>query len=793
MLRRIACSWGGLLCLLLGTTAGIWLWLNGSRASSEEIQAPSPEGLRMRANRLAGALSPYLQQHADDPVDWYPWGEEALEKARREDRPIFLSVGYSACYWCYLMERLVFSDPEIAALMNAWFVNVKVDREERPDLDRIYLIATQLLTGHGGWPNSVFLTPELKPFFAGTYFPPRDEDGLPGFPRVLRTVHEAWKVRRAEVLKTAAQVAAAVRELEVGQSAPSLLPDTILVNRALAAIQGRYDAEHGGFGEPPKFPPCAELEFLLAAPERNRDPRVMEIVRHTLKVMARGGIYDQVGGGFYRYATDADWRWPHFEKMLYTQAQLAHLYLQAYQLTGEEEWRQIAEETFAFVQRELTAAEGGFWAALSAQSHGQEGAYYRWNREELRVALGREIEAFFQLYALEPGPADAGGVLYLVASPAEKAAELGIEAQVFGQQREAWRSRLLRFRQERPSPLVDDKVIAAWNGLMIAAYTYGYEILGREEYRQAASRAARFALARMIAPDGGLRRFFREGKAWGQGYLEDYAFSIWGFLSLYRATGEASWRQAAESLVEQMCSRFWDDQGGGFFFAEASDELMVRGKSGQDGVLPTANAVAVHCLLDLAAWTGRKEYWEMARKTLCAFGSMMRAQPGSFVYLITAAERYLRDIGVDGQNLPAMPEPPVQGWIEVSTVRPVPGQRLLAIAHLEIGEGWHLNPWLVAGIGLVPAILTVDAELPIEVIGAIYPEAVPLRGAEIEKAQKGYQGHIEMRVELRLPTEAKAGTEGNLHLRLRYQACDGRHCLPPAEIIRSVRLQVRKP
>ena len=347
------------------------------------------------SNKLVGETSPYLLLHAHNPVDWYPWGEEALARAKAEDKPIFLSVGYSTCYWCHVMERLVFSDPQIAALMNEDFINIKVDREERPDIDRIYMKATQLITQHGGWPNSVFLTPALQPFFAGTYFPPEDAHGRPSFPRVLGIMQQHWRDERGKVLEIAAELTAAIREMESGRDLVAMAPDSVLVARVLAAIQGRYDAINGGFGGAPKFPPGMRLELLMADVERFEKGAAPQIVLHTLAQMARGGIYDQMGGGFHRYSTDAEWQVPHFEKMLYNQAYLVRLYLRAYELTGEARWRFVAQDIFRFVAREMTAPDGGFYSALDAETEAEEGKYYVWTEEDLAVVLGAEAELFW--------------------------------------------------------------------------------------------------------------------------------------------------------------------------------------------------------------------------------------------------------------------------------------------------------------------------------------------------------------------------------------------------------------
>jgi len=774
------CCLAGLFCLLLVSTA---------MADQEEHHR----------NRLADEVSPYLRLHAHNPVDWYPWGEEALQKARRENKPIFLSVGYSTCYWCHVMERLVFADAEIAAQMNAWFVNIKVDREERPDLDQIYMTATQLLSGHGGWPNSVFLTPDLEPFFAGTYFPPEDTYGRPGFPRVLHQLHEAWELRRAEVLKVAARVTEAIRELEAGQQAPPMDPDSVLVSRALAGIRGRYDAEYGGFGGPPKFPPCMRLDFLLGTPERRADPRLMGIVEHTLATMARGGLFDQLGGGFHRYATDAEWRIPHFEKMLYNQAHMARLFLRAYRLTGAEEWRRTAKEIFRFVRREMTSDGGGFYSALDAETEGVEGKYYLWTGEEIEAILGEDAELFFEVYGLESMPDDEGGVLFVATPPDEVASEREMAAESLREKVGKMRSQLLQVRSQRAYPLLDDKQLTSWNGMMISAFAYGYEVLGVPEYRETATAAAGFVLEQMRTPDGGLWRSYRQGEVRRIGYLEDYAFFSQSLLDLHRATGEKRWLALAEEIADQMILRFWDEGAGGFFISRADPELIVRSKTAQDGALPAANAVAVHALLELAARTEKEIYLEKAGQTLRAFGGMMQAQPGGFTHMVAAAERYLGEYG-DRALKPAplamvrqaeAVDEVVQIRVEVERIDPAADFQVAV--HLDIRDGWHINAHPAAADWLLPTSLTIGGELPIERVDVRYPRGTPLLFAPTGDTLQVYGGQVTVRADLRLRPEAASDQSGDLNLLIRYQACNENRCLQPVEWMHSVRLQIAQP
>jgi uncharacterized protein YyaL (SSP411 family) len=745
------------------------------------------------SNKLVGETSPYLLLHAHNPVDWYPWGEEALARAKAEDKPIFLSVGYSTCYWCHVMERLVFSDPQIAALMNEDFINIKVDREERPDIDRIYMKATQLITQHGGWPNSVFLTPALQPFFAGTYFPPEDAHGRPSFPRVLGIMQQHWRDERGKVLEIAAELTAAIREMESWRDLGAMAPDSVLVARVLAAIQGRYDAINGGFGGAPKFPPGMRLELLMADVERFEKGAAPQIVLHTLAQMARGGIYDQMGGGFHRYSTDAEWQVPHFEKMLYNQAYLVRLYLRAYELTGEARWRFVAQDIFRFVAREMTAPDGGFYSALDAETEAEEGKYYVWTEEDLAVVLGAEAELFWAVYGLAPMPEGEGQVLFLETSWAEAAVDLELEEQQLRRRIEPLRQRVLAARSKRIYPLLDDKVLTAWNGLMIEAYARGFEVLGEVEYRRAAERAADFVLQRLRREDGGLSRVHRLGTSQHAGYLNDYAFLMRGLTVLHRATGEQRWLQAAQELSGEMVARFWDREAGGLFFAEAGGELIVRSKGAQDSALPSGNAVAAHALLDLAELTGEVRYRNRAAQILHAFGGVMRAQPSASVHLAAAAERYLRSAAVR-VSLPVVAEAVMVDSlvgirVELPTSPLVAGETFAVTVHLTVREGWHINANPPSGDSLIPTSLTVNADLPLGFGGVHYPAGQDYIFPALAETLSVYEGEVTLWADLLLPEKA-AGMAGDLRLLVQYQACDDARCLPPAELSRSVHLVV---
>ena len=779
------CFWLGVFAVALGAGA----------AGGDALK--NADGSWKYSNHLLGETSPYLLLHAHNPVEWYPWGEEALARAKAEDKPIFLSVGYSTCYWCHVMERLVFSDSEIAAQMNASFINIKVDREERPDIDRIYMLATQLTTRHGGWPNSVFLTPDQEPFFAGTYFPPEPLPGRPSFPQVLDFTRQRWQDQREQVLQIAARLTAAIRDLESGQQMAAVPPDSLLVARVLAAVQVRYDAINGGFGGAPKFPPSLRLEMLMATAERFADPQVQRIVLHSLEQMAAGGIYDQVGGGFHRYATDAEWRVPHFEKMLYNQAHLARLYLRAYELTGDDRWRWVAEDIFRFVAREMTGPEGAFYSALDAETEAEEGKYYLWTAGDLESALGREAELFWRVYELAPMPEGEEGVLYVKAPSAE--AELRA-------QMEPLRQRVLAARAERLYPLLDDKILAAWNGMMIEAYAQGFAVLGDPAYRRAAERAADFSLQHLRREDGGLWRVHRLGISRQEAYLDDYAFLARGLTALYRATGEARWLQAAGELSAEMVARFWDQEVGGFFFTEASNALIVRSKFAQDSAMPSGNAVAAHALLDLAELTGQahgsagfdgelsrtelaEAYRSRAAQILSAFSGAMWTQPSASVHLAAAVERHLQTSLSAAALADAQVDSLVSMRVELPAQQPVAGEAFAVAVHLSIRPGWHINANPPSGDLLIPTSLTLNADWPLDFARVRYPTGRAQAFPALEETLSVYEDQVALWADLSLPKSA-AGTAGYVRFLVQYQACDEIRCLPPAELSQSVLVAV---
>ncbi len=585
-----------------------------------DLVATREGGAPQHTNRLAGESSPYLLQHAHNPVDWYPWGAEALARARAEDKPILLSIGYSACHWCHVMERESFEDETTAELMNRLFVNVKVDREERPDLDAIYMQAVQLMTGHGGWPMTVFLTPAGVPFWGGTYFPPEERHGMPSFQHVLQAIADAWRDRRDEVLASGDELRQHLRQQLQPRPARDPL-DTSLLAAATQGLLGQVDPRDGGFGGAPKFPQPMAIELLLRQWQRDGDERSLSAAVDALTRMARGGIYDQLGGGFHRYSVDAQWLVPHFEKMLYDNAQLARAYLAGYQATGSELFRAVAEQTLDYVLRDMTDPGGGFYSAEDADSEGEEGRYYVWTPDQVRAALGEEdarvVMAVYGVTA-EGNFEGATTVLHLARDPAQVADDLGLREAEVRAALDRGRRALFDARQGRVRPGRDEKIVTAWNGLMLRALAEAACILGRDDYRAAAIRNGAFLLSTMRTPEGRLLRTWRAGhQAKIDAYLEDYANAADGLLALYEATFDPRWLSAAIELADAIVERFADDENGGFYDTSQEHEALVtRPKDLFDNATPAGNSVAADVLLRLALLTANHRYRRQAQAVL---------------------------------------------------------------------------------------------------------------------------------------------------------------------------------
>ena len=594
------------------------------------------------ANRLADETSPYLLQHAANPVDWYPWGPAAFERARREDKPILLSVGYSACHWCHVMAHESFEDEAIAGLMNALFVNVKVDREERPDVDHIYMMATQALTGRGGWPMTVFLTPDGKPFYAGTYFPPADRHQMPGFPRVLQSIAEAYRGRKEELAKAGAALVEEIGRLTRPAPAEGVIAEATL-DAALADFEARYDRQFGGFGGAPKFPPAMALELLLRLQARRGSEagaKALEMATHTLEMMARGGLYDQLGGGFHRYSVDEEWLVPHFEKMLYDNALLARVYVLAFQATRNVLFEVVATETLEYVRREMTAPGGAFYAAQDADSEGEEGKYFAWTRAEIGQLLGEaDARLFCAAFAVtDTGNFEGKSVLWLPRPLPLVARELGVAVESVGTAVARGRRVLFEARERRVKPGRDEKAIASWNGLMLRAFATAAGVLGRDDFLEVARRNAAFLLTEMRA-GGRLLHSWKDGKAKGDAFLEDYANVIDGLLALHEASLEPRWLEEALELAALMLDEFWDKDAGTFFDTGLRHErLVARPRDVFDNATPAGNSVAADVALRLGRLTGAAALRTCAELAVTSAGQHLARYPGGFGRLLAVVD-----------------------------------------------------------------------------------------------------------------------------------------------------------
>lgn len=595
-------------------------------------------------NRLIFEKSPYLLQHAANPVDWHPWGEAAFKKASDEDKPVFLSIGYATCHWCHVMEKESFEDPQVAELINQTFIPIKVDREERPDVDQIYMTVCQSITGTGGWPLTVFLTSEKKPFFAGTYFPKESRSGRTGMLELVPKVAELWESSRDELYQSADQITDHLQNSSGEQTGK--LTKTI-INKAVEGLRGRYDSVQGGFGTAPKFPSPHNLIFLLRCWSVEKKPELLEIVEKTLQKMRLGGIFDQIGFGFHRYSTDAAWRLPHFEKMLYDQAMLAMAYTEAFQATGKEEYAQTVREIMTYVIRDMTSPEGGFYSAEDADSEGEEGLFYTWVEGQFSEVLGEKGgELFSSIFNfreegnfLDEATRELTGrnLLYLAQHLSDLAGELGLAEEDLEVLWEKARQLLFQVREERVHPLKDDKILTDWNGLMIAAFAKAGAVLGEPEYLQAAKQAAAFILEVLRDQQGQLLKRYRDGEAALPAHLDDYAFLVWGLIEIYQGDFDPEYLRAALEITEKMIDLFWDEEAGGFFFTiDNQTDLIHRAKELYDGALPSGNSIAALNLIRLARLTSNSEYEKMTHQIGDSFFSQVEHIPIGYTQYLSA-------------------------------------------------------------------------------------------------------------------------------------------------------------
>ena len=790
---------------VLGLAGVLWLVLRGAGAglaeagqtrkplpSANEIAKLPPDG-GPEFNRLIHEKSPYLLQHARNPVDWHPWGLEALARAKKENKPIFLSVGYSTCHWCHVMERESFERQDVAALLNKHYIAVKVDREERPDVDRIYMLATQLMTGHGGWPNSVWLTPDGRPWYAGTYFPREDRLGRAGFKSLLVRLAEAWRTRRKDVLSRAEETSKVLKTYAAGGHvrATGRLSRELL-DQAVGALGSAFDERSGGFGGAPKFPPHGALRLLFDRHRRTKDPAVLRMATRTLDAMARGGIHDHVGGGFHRYATDAVWLVPHFEKMLYDNAQLARAYVDGYVAAGEARYRHVARDTYEWVLREMADPAGGFHSALDADSEGEEGKFYLWSRKEVLDVLGkREGELFCRVYGVSEagnfrdpvtGERPGTNIPHRADSITAAAAREKVPPADLERRLSAARKKLLARRVRRVWPHRDDKVLAGWNALMIGSLAYGGRLLNEPRYTAAAEKAAGFVLTKM-RKNGRLLRTYRAGQAKLNAYLDDYAFLADACLELHAATGKGRWLDEARLLAEALLSHHRDPAGGGFFFTSRDHgDLLVRTKEPADSAIPSGNAVAADVLVRLARLTGDRKYLDAAGDTLETFQGFMERMPTATGSLLVATAAYL-DAAEPARKPPTKPDAladkkplRIEAYVSQRTVRP--GGTVDLAVRIAIDRGWHINSHRPLQKHLTATAASLEKGPPAVLSDVTYPRGKEVRFAFHREALSVYEGTVWIRAVVRIGERARPGAV-NLGVLITTQACNDRMCSPP--------------
>ena len=732
------------------------------------------------ANHLKGETSPYLLQHAHNPVDWYPWGEAAFQKARKDGKPIFLSIGYAACHWCHVMERESFEDEGIAQQLNERFVCIKVDREERPDIDDLYMTSVQLLEGRGGWPLSVFLRPDGRPFHGGTYYPREP------FSNLLREIHEAWRdtEKRKQIDALADRLTKLVGDTgarlpQAGAVSPSIIPGTV------PELLSEHDATHGGFGGAPKFPMPSRLAALLSAHRRKSNPAALKAVTLTLRRMARGGVYDQVGGGFHRYSVDARWLVPHFEKMLYDNALLAPLYLQAHRLTGDTTFRRTAVETLDFLLTEMRDPRGGFWSSLDADSatpggEREEGRYYVWTPDEIKKLLGPKDAALFnRLYGVTPGGNFEGRSIpnLLATDLAQEARTFRISTDALQTRLAAMRSRLRQSRSRRPRPALDDKVLADWNGLAISALAEGYEATGDARYRSAAEKAADFIWTTMRAGDGAdrgaIRHSYRAGRVQPVAFLEDQAFVAGGLLALHRVTGDSRRLSQARELADVMLRNYWDASSGLFYpTAHHGEKLVARLMNASDGVVPSGASMAARVLVRLARGSDGAPYRAPLDHLLNRYATELRRSPRAYPNLLVA-------LGEHYDVVTSEPFPKAGSEVQLSVVQrgvAAGGEQRVAL-EFRMQSGWHVNSHQAAG-SYIPT--RVEVLPPHRAVEVRYPTPTPLQTSFAGEPLSVFKNGAAVYVSF------KGAGGGPARLRVRYQACNDRLCAPPQTITLTV-------
>jgi len=742
----------------------------------------SASGQPIFINRLILENSPYLLQHAHNPVNWFAWGNEAFEKARLENKPIFLSIGYSTCHWCHVMERESFDNIDIARLMNEHFVCIKVDREQRPEVDEVYMTAVTMIAGRGGWPMSSFLTPSGKPFFGGTYFPPDQ------FTYLLKQVMQIWEQQRPKILEQANYITKLVNQVTAASGEARQLGEKV-ISDAVNEILARHDAFQGGFGHAPKFPQETWLLLLLEVAHRD-NKKALAAALKSLEKMAQGGIYDQIGGGFHRYATDDQWLAPHFEKMLYNQAHLARAYLIAYQLTGNIIYATVARQTLDYILREMLAPEGGFYSATDADSEGEEGLFFLWTPAQIRTALN-EAELALDLYGVTAsGNFEGKSILYLPVSLEKYAKEEALPQ--FIEKVDIIREKLRRIRDKREPPLRDDKIITAWNGMMITTLALASDILKDQRYFEAAQGAATFILSKLKPGQGELWRVSVHKNAAISAHQEDYAYFAEALITLYDISHDSHWLDKAQEITDGMLLHFWDKAQGGFFMNRENDiPLIARPKSPEDSAIPSGNAVAVRVLAKLAARTGIEDYRDKANATLNAFSAAIAEQPSRYAYMLLAADELLHgEVGMRQYG--------AHGAVKATVKLDNDAQAIGLNVELNIRDGWHINAHQPLQKNLIPTSVNLDKTASGRYLKSIsYPKPDYLQLSFQQATLALYHGTVHLRGQLEIsPPLAKEivspksslplTTENKTNLmsiRLKFQACNDKMCLPPEELV----------
>jgi uncharacterized protein YyaL (SSP411 family) len=772
----------------------------GEPADPEPKKEPNvshPAGPHKHTNALSKETSPYLLQHAHNPVNWYPWGEEAFEKAKKEDKPVFLSVGYSSCHWCHVMERESFENESVAEILNKHFISIKVDREERPDVDEIYMSAVQLMTQHGGWPMTIFMAPDGRPFFGGTYFPPEDKFGRMGFKSLLKSVEQVWKENRADLMKDADSLSEAVREHLSERKVPASLPlDRKLLETTISDLHEQFDAINGGFGSRPKFPPNNGLPLLLYLKQgASKDsPRLNAMLERTLDSMAMGGIHDHLAGGFHRYSTDDHWLVPHFEKMLYDNAMLSRSYAQASVTYSNPEYARVARDVYDWVLREMTSPEGGFYSTLDADSEGVEGKFYVWDKKEIEQILGADAAKFCEIYNIRANgnfrEEATGHDTGLNIPHITKADAIGADLDKVNE----WKAKLLAVRIKRVWPGLDDKILTAWNGLMISSLARGSISLKEPRYKDAAVKAAEFMLKNQKTAEGRWLATHRKGQSKLAAYLDDHAFLAVAFLDLFDATGDERWKKEAIATVELMDKHFADSARGGYYFtADDHEKLLARTKDPIDKAIPSGNGWAGQALVRLSVLTGDKTYLEKAGKLLADFHGLMERAPQATESLLLALGLYLdaggAPIAPSGGTEPRAIRGPVSVELMAGASALARGGKTPIAIRFAMGKGFHIQANAGAEDSATATRFSLTSESLGKLSGVVFPKPDTLKSPELGGEIKVYSKSIVAGALLNVAADAPLGKQ-TLMVKVHFQACDDKVCQAPQDVVLTLPVEI---